>query len=272
MKKTSATSFITFGLIAWSIMAAPLSARVIFEAGYENGLENNGNAGIKVVEPEDDRIEASTNVSRVGSGSVRTELRYGDMTPVSVRSESSVRDAGGAPIIQRGVVRFYAFSVYLAPGYQQDSNGDILFQIKQGSSGPSFHFMADEGKFKFHYTNNDQPKGVTSPYFEESGYRAGIWYDFVLEFLPQYTSDGYFKFFYKKASESEYTELIHYTGSTLIHDRDGYIKWGIYKSTWARKPTDSTLRVVYHDNIKVATTFDEVRLPAYLPENADAGN
>ena len=134
--------------------------------------------------------------------------------------------------------------------------------MKQGSSGPSFHFMADEGKFKFHYTNNDYPDGVTSPYFEAGGYTKGVWYDFVLEYLPQYTSNGYFKFYYKKASESSYTLLEHYTGSTLVNDKDGYIKWGIYKSTWARNPTDSTLRIVHHDNIKVATTFAEVSLPA----------
>ncbi len=249
-------------LVFMGTLISAAKGTVVFEAGYESGLEDDGNAEIKVVEPAPDRIEASMAYARAGSWSVRSELRYGDTTDVGVRAESSTRFSGAEPIIERGVLKFYGFSVMLDPGpgnYDYDSNGDILFQVKQSSSQPSFHFMTDEGKFKFHYNNNDNPSGVTSPYFETGGYTKGIWYDFVLEFLPEYnyTGAGYFKFWYKKASESTYTLLMHYQGATLLNDKDGYIKWGIYKSTWASNPTDSTLRIVHHDNIRVATTFAE---------------
>ncbi|MBI9021031.1 MAG: heparin lyase I family protein [Verrucomicrobia bacterium] len=250
-------------LLVLFAMTAPLSARVVVKAGYENGLEDNGNPEIGVVEPEPDRIEATSLRARAGGWSLRTELRYGDSTPVGIRAECNTRFAGTEPIIERGVTKFYGFSVCLDPDFEWDSNGDILFQVKQSDSGPSFHMMADEGKFKFHYANNENLEGVTSPYFEAAGYERGVWYDFVLELLPQYTGNGYFKFYYKKATDSEYTELIHYTGSTLLNDRDGYIKWGVYKSTWENTPTDSTLRVVYHDNIAVATTFAEADPSVY---------
>lgn len=245
--------------MVWLAMIMPLRADVEFQAGYETGLENDGDPDITVVEPAADRIEATSLQSRVGSWSVRTELQYGDTTPVGSRAESSLHILGGELPVMMGLTRFYGFSIRLDPdNFAYDSNGDILFQIKNGDSQPSFHLMTDEGQFKFSYHNNDNPTTVDT-YF--TTYQKGIWYDFVLEILPEYTSTGYMKFYYKKATDPNYTQVLDYTGSTLLQDRDAYFKWGVYKATWATAPTESTIRVVYHDNVTVGTTFADASLP-----------
>ncbi|MCK4829125.1 heparin lyase I family protein, partial [bacterium] len=226
-------------LLLLTVLAAPANATLESNTGYESGLENDGNPMIGVVEAYSDRIEASQNYARVGSWSLRTELRYGDETSVGCRAECNVRYTGTPaeePVVERGVNKFYGFALLLDPGegnYDYDTNGDIIMQSKQTSSEPHFHLMTDEGKFKYVHQSITQPH--TDGYF--ATYEKGIWYDFVLDHLPSYDSSGHLKLYYKKATDNTYAQVLDYSGATLLWDKGGYSKWGIYKSTWASGPT-----------------------------------
>ena len=242
-----------------------------------------------------ERITATQNFSRHGGWALRTELRHGEYVISSARAECNHRDLDTVtpsssnpviPTIELCVKRYYGFSVLLSPETNDpaetdplmkdhwiaDKNGTILFQAKQpGGGSPSFLLYADKRRsseggsnleeFKFAYQNIDSGSQIWMDVIAE----RGIWYDAVLELLPAYnTGDGILNFYFKKAGDSTYTQYtVINQGNTILYNSDGYIKWGIYKNTWYSRPDgypgdyESLRRVVYHDNIRVATTFAE---------------
>jgi hypothetical protein len=75
---------------------------------------------------------------------------------------------------------------------------------------------------------------------------------------------GEIRLYCKKATESVYVKRLEWIGPTLAMEKDGYLKWGMYKADWIN-PTGGTKRVIYHDNIKVGTTFAEADPSIMLP-------
>ena len=50
------------------------------------------------------------------------------------------------------------------------------------------------------------------------------------------------------------------TAGPNMYNRDGYLKWGIYKPGWKQHPelTNVTERMVWHDNIRIGFSTEMV--------------
>jgi hypothetical protein len=120
----------------WALASINSMAETELVAGYETGLQNDGEGYIGVVEPRPESVTASQTYSRSGTWSFRSELNYVETTSVGLRAECNHRwlrtSAGGAvPMVQRGVRRFYGFSVLLDPtpgNYDYDSTSEVIMQ------------------------------------------------------------------------------------------------------------------------------------------------
>jgi regulation of enolase protein 1 (concanavalin A-like superfamily) len=252
----------------WALASVNSMAETESVAGYETGLQNDGESYIGVVEPRPESVTASQNYARWGTWSLRSELNYGETTSVGLRAECNHRwlrtsTGGFVPMVQRGVRRFYGFSVLLDPqpgNYEYDSTSEVIMQQKHADGDAVFQLLTDENWFKCWTENHDGVRRRTNL----MTFQRGIWYDFVFEHLPSYMGTGEIRLYCKKATESTYVKRLEWIGPTLSMDKDGYLKWGMYKANWVNA-TGSSKRVIYHDNVKVGTTFAEADPSIMLP-------
>ncbi|MFI4910179.1 MAG: heparin lyase I family protein [Sedimentisphaeraceae bacterium JB056] len=254
---------VSVSLLVFLFIYSCASASVLLEAGYETGYDDDNNSLIGVVEAYSDRIQASQDYARIGSWSLKTRLVYGDQTAFGSRAESDAMSLTPNAIVP-GVERWFGFSLLLVPGYQYDTNSDVLFQIKQFSAGPFFSVLSDEGKLVAHYQYDDSGNGDNvvdeSVFVDLCPYETGKWYDFVLRVVPEWESGntGITQLWYKEAQNPSYTQVVNYSGLNLINQNEGYFKWGVYKSTWDTSATDSDERIVYHDAVAYGTSLSDV--------------
>ncbi|MFD0894986.1 heparin lyase I family protein [Luteolibacter ambystomatis] len=257
-------SLLVLGLSMSGVMAQTESF-----VGYESGHQTDNNPYVGVKEPRPESTTASQNYARSGSWSLRSELNYGETTTdVGIRSECNQHGMPSSTgswtsIIQRGVRRFYGFSVLLDPqpgNYEFDNTSEVIMQQKHPGGDALFQLLTDDGMFKCWTENHDGIRRRTNI----APYQRGIWYDFVFEHLPSYMGSGEMRLYYKKATDTTYIKCMEWVGPTLSMDRDCYWKWGMYKANWS-SPTASTKRVIYHDNLKVGKTFVEADPSLVLP-------
>ncbi|WP_198141258.1 heparin lyase I family protein [Verrucomicrobium spinosum] len=266
MLRRGAPGWGTLGI--WGLASISAMAETESVTGYETGQQNDNDIYIGVVEPRPESVVASQNYARWGMWSLRSELNYGETTDVGIRAECNqrlLRSSAGStiPMVQRGVRRFYGFSVLLDPqpgNYEYDSTSEVIMQQKHANGGAVFQLLTDENWFKCWTQNHDGVRRRTNI----MTFQRGIWYDFVFEHLPSYMGSGEIRLYCKKASESTYVKRLQWIGPTLSMNKDGYWKWGMYKANWTN-PTGSSKRVIYHDNIKVGATFAEADPSIMLP-------
>ena len=79
----------------------------------------------------------------------------------------------------------------------------------------------------------------------------------LLSFQPE--GVGELELYYKTSDDSEYDLIVDEDGPNC-YNREGYLKWGIYKPYWRDHPDGLPFnkRILYHDNIRIGTSFDKV--------------
>ncbi len=250
-------------IVFTALSTVTVSAERRIDLGYETGLEDDGFNSIHpdfitIREAESNRCEASTSYARSGNYSLRSELNYGDTTEVGIRTECANHYYNTNQTLYSlnvDEVHYYGFSILLDPvpgNHDYDDTGEVLIQEKQGGGVAYFQLLSKRGKFSI-ITNNNTDGNKIRTYLDP--YELGVWYDFVLEVLPTTQSNGFINVYMKKAYETTYANVHSYSGSTLPDSTHNlYLKWGMYKATWT-SPSLTTRRVVYHDNVRVGTTF-----------------
>ena len=64
---------------------------------------------------------------------------------------------------------------------------------------------------------------------------------------------------YKKQDSQEYQRVVDIAKPNM-YNREGYLKWGIYKPGWNEHPeiSNATERTVWHDNIRIGFSREMV--------------
>ncbi|MEL6338912.1 MAG: polysaccharide lyase [Myxococcota bacterium] len=238
---------------------------------YEDGSEDSGNPDVGANIPSTYRRDIVTDLKRRGRYSVRHKLKISDPEdPVagSMRSESHNEAMLNARITP-GQIRYYGFSIYFPTTWETDAGSDdIVFQWK-GFGGPPFMFITqkhDDIVLRFNYDSNVNPSQGTI--VKQSAVLApltkGKWHDFRFRVVWEYRDNGVGRINvdHKLHTESSYTRVLNYAGPTMFN-RDGYLKWGIYKPSWDKAIVGGyagsvEVRNIWHDNVRVGSTWEEV--------------
>ena len=64
---------------------------------------------------------------------------------------------------------------------------------------------------------------------------------------------------YRTSKEEDYRRVVTVYGPNM-YNREGYLKWGIYKPAWQQGGGyNVTMRKVWHDNVRIGVSWQEVK-------------
>ncbi|MER6085883.1 polysaccharide lyase [Streptomyces sp. NPDC001833] len=266
--------------------ATSASAAAVFRATYETGDTSSGVTGIGLAGCCTYSLTVDSTLARTGSDSVRSDLKYGDTAADGPRAESDAESITAARF-QPGRTQWYGFSVYIPSTWQADTAEDILFQwhhTKSSCDDPSrspamflevlpatstaasrLRLRVDSDPVLCDY-QDDASASLNKTSYDLATLTTGVWHDFVFQVDWQYTQTGFIKAWHQTSKAPGWAQVLDAENVADTYNDDastyGYLKWGIYKPSWRDGATDVTERVVWHDNIAVATDsadgFDDV--------------
>ena len=233
--------------------AAPThTATVLLKVDYEDGQISRPALGVTAVPPKAaDALQATKDFSRSGVFSIRSKVAASDdyISAGKHRAESDAMRAKGARY-QSGDRRRYQFSVMLDKSWQVSKapTVDIIWQFKRTDGGPDMFVGVKRDSIVLRHMN-EQDLLVKK-------YKPGEWMDFRFDVTWSTGTNGLLEAWVKTGRQSEFAKVLTYAGPNIDADRTrqvGYVKWGLYRPG-ALETTDVTnARVVYHDDILIAT-------------------
>ena len=247
------------------------SAAQVLECDYETGTINSGKSGVAVQGAAFYSIQVDSNTKRHGVYSIREELRYGDpWVAGGPRAESDALNVSQTRY-KAGDTVYYGFSVYIISSWVNDDiYEDVVFQwhnipdydLGETSKNPNIFLCVKRMEWDLRITSDPTLVTTATSALKEQVKLSDMvpgWHDFVFAIKWSYNGDGNIKCWYKRSSTSTYAQVLDKTGPNMHNDRQlGYIKWGIYKPAWRNGPTAASSRVVFHDNVRVGTSFSLV--------------
>ncbi|WP_327588055.1 polysaccharide lyase [Nonomuraea sp. NBC_00507] len=244
----------------------------VLRFGYEDGSRSSGNPELGFNECCSRPSIQVDDLPRTGKYAVRSYLKYGDhMVAGGTRAESHTMDID-ASHFRSGDTVYYGFSIYLASTWQRDSREDIVFQWKawrdkcESDKFPSaFLSVQPTGKWRLRVNSDSTacstPDSVRKTSFDLADVKPGQWHDFVFRYEWSYGSQGQIDAWYQTHKNPGWHKVLSTTGPNTFNDDEstsGYLKWGLYKPAWNNGPTDVDSRTIFHDNIAVGKSFNEV--------------
>jgi len=197
-----------------------------------------------------------TNVSYpkyAGSFSGKFELRYGDR-----RATKSGRRSEVLFPRQTNNERWYSFAVFFpSEDFQFDEDSEIITQWHQGNLGtPSSCIRIINDRLIFR-VGNVQPKGNAKllEHYELGRLPKDRWIEFVFHFVHSFGNDGITEVW------MDGEKVVDRKGGNMYNGELPRWKIGIYKSTWDKKSTLVSKRILFFDNVKMGneiTNFEEM--------------
>nr|WP_296065427.1 polysaccharide lyase [uncultured Actinoplanes sp.] len=199
------------------------------------------------------RIARVPEPVRAGGASARFELVRGD--PVI---NHNTRAELATPIEPRDAERWYAFSVYLPADWARDRSPEILAQFHQhyGIGGePPLAIGTRAGQWEL-----QTARDAHSDTARVGAYRTGGWTDWLVHARWSARGDGLLQIWRDGVPVPGFSGL---RGPNTYRSRYGvYLKVGLYKWDWSQhNPTDTTRRVMYLDELRIADTRAGVAVP-----------
>jgi hypothetical protein len=197
---------------------------------------------------------------RAGGSAARFELRRADPA-----INGGTRTELATPLEPRGAERWYAFSIYLPKSWQKDRSTEILAQWHQDASiagNPPLAIATDRGRWEILGAGDGGGDGRQTIV---GAYRTGRWTDWLVHAKWSAGSDGVLQVWQDGKPVRGYAD--RRGPNTYSGPKGNYLKVGIYKWDWSQKrPSDTTSRVMYLDELRIATTRAGVSIPEPLPE------
>ena len=238
-------------LSGWSVKA---QTGVVMKSSFET---SNMKTGFQVLEGCCTySLAQSFTQKRSGTSSMRVELRKSDPEAQygNKRAELTHNNFSTESMINKNL-RWWKWSNYLPKAtFAQDPAEEVFAQWHDKhpdkSTSPPLAFEVKNGRYRIvirHSTQNylTSPNYVTQ-YFDLGPVLYDQWADWVVNYNPQYTSDGFVKIWLNGKQVLDYKGPCFYNGSWFP-----YFKIGIYKWLWMGSGSSSTtnLRVFYVDDV-----------------------
>jgi len=223
-----------------------------FAAEWDPGLvhRDNGKSQVSVVRAPDP--------VRAGGAAARFELRRGD--PVI---NHGTRAELATPMEPRGADRWYGFSIYLPPSWARDSSPEILAQWHQDPAvegNPPLAISTYRGEWEILAASDGRSDQQMT-----GAYQTGRWTDWLVHVKWSTGADGVLQVFKDGKAVAGFAD--RRGPNTYRGKRGNYFKVGIYKWDWSqKKPTDTTRRIMYLDELRIATTRAGAAVPKPLAE------
>jgi hypothetical protein len=223
------------------LFALPASAfgATVFNGDFETGNYSQWTA---VQEVSPDPIQVVQSPVRQGVYASRFEVRNGDLLYGGARAEILWGD-NLRPTLHEGDDYYFGWSTYWPSDFPSPSPSQghsIFLQWKGIGTGSPPMEMSNRNERIALRTNNTDVWWV--PLTRE------VWHDFVAH--VKFSADpnvGYVEIWHDGAYQG------HYPMATLISGKDSYLKVGYYRASGI-VPTG----VLYEDDVKVGTTYDDV--------------
>lgn len=156
---------------------------------------------------------------------------------------------------------WYTFSVLLPSDWVIDDDNEIIFQFH---SRPDFHLGETWGRHpplalaikgsEWELINRGDARKVlpkdTAPQLYQrltlGTIAPGVWTDWAFQVKWSYGPDGILQVW-----KDGQLVASHYGPNTFNDDKGPYLKLGIYKFTWNRRPTLTDHRVIYFDSLRI---------------------
>ena len=193
---------------------------------------------------------------RNGQHSVRFDLEKSD-PPLhnGSRAELGAED----PVEPRGAERWYGFSMYLPNSWTYDQAPEIVMQWHQVGGdcsrgcSPPLSIVTEKGQFVISQNWEISPGNWHFAHTPIGPYETGRWIDWVIHVKWSTGSDGTLDvwkdgrpvdgFFGQRGRNDDYGDRVH----------GNYMVIGVYKWPWSQnKPSDTTRRIMYVDELRVA--------------------
>jgi hypothetical protein len=199
------------------------------------------------------RIVRAPDPVRAGGAAARFELRRDD----PVINEGTRAELAGT-LEPPGADRWYAFSIYLPKSWARDRSPEILAQWHQRSleGNPPLAIATYKGTWEILATSQGHAEDVIT-----GAYRTGRWTDWLVHVKWSAGADGLVQVWQDGRPIAGLTAK---RGPNSYPDKGGvYLKVGIYKWDWSKKrPSDTTKRLMFLDELRVASTRAGVAIPA----------
>jgi hypothetical protein len=190
---------------------------------------------------------------RSGGASARFELERGD--PVI---NHNTRAELASPIEPLGAELWYAVSIFLPSDWTPDRSQEIVAQWHQYytiDGEPPLAIATQDGQWEIQ-TARDGHSGTA----RVGAYRTGVWTDWLVHARFSADGTGLTQIWRDGEPVPGFADL---RGPNTYRSPYGiYLKVGLYKWDWSQhNPSDTTRRVMYLDELRIADTRAGVAIP-----------
>ena len=241
-------------------LTAPSHGEMIFVGDMETGDLSQWKTR-QLPKPDSGGVVSS--VAREGNHALRVLLRRHDEVG---RERAEVMPSAHPAFPQfrnnyhLGEEYWYAVSIYLPPDWVLDDDAETLFQfhaspdrhLREPNTKPPLALGIEGTHWRLFIRGDNRPRITKSDppqfsqYLQLAPIAPGVWSDWVFRIKWSCGADGILQVWKDGQLVAE-----HY-GMNTYNDRIGpYLKLGIYKHVWIRKPTNTDRREVYFDSLRI---------------------
>ncbi|MEX3979638.1 heparin lyase I family protein [Paraburkholderia sp. EG287A] len=235
-------------LVSFSAFAEAHGITILFSSDWTNGIDKR----IQYQEPRPDSIEPV----KVDGGDLERMIKV-----TIYKGDDYTHVANGAPRAElsfNGFIHFeqkreylIKWEIYIPEDYRFDTGqAELVAQIHQGPAAgypPFALFFSGDGKYEVHnrtQSNIDSVNVFFGNLVNDRGHRVR----WELHYIPDATGEGAVT---ELKKDGEIVYATRGVRNAYEGDEKSYLKLGIYKADWLKKPSDVDSRILYYGPVSV---------------------
>jgi len=179
-------------------------------------------------------INKDEDYSRVANGAPRAEISFNGFLHFQQKKEYSV-----------------SWETYIPDNYIFDTKQpELMAQIHQGPAAgypPFALFFSEKGKYEIHNRTQSTVDSVNS-FFGNLADDRGRVVSWELRYIPDATGESAVTELKKDGKLVYATKGV---ANSYFNDDGAYLKLGLYKADWKKKPSDVETRTIYYGRVSV---------------------